>query len=105
MNAAEYFTLKYSPSLLSNRHVFQYKYMKRDFSSLQKEGAGSDSDARLRRRLNRLNDAEVRAQRLAAAKKAEIAKLEADLKKWKTENVRSATNFILTEPEAIPLGA
>jgi hypothetical protein len=78
--------------------------MKRNFSNLQRDYAESDRDAQRRRNLQRLKDAEFRAERLEQAKKAEIAQLNASLKKWKEENVLSAMNFVIVDPEPIPLG-
>ena len=78
--------------------------MKRDFSNLQRENAANNSDARLRRRLQLLKDAELHAGRQEQAKKVEIGRLEDNIKKWNEENVRSVTNFKIVEPELIPSG-
>ena len=78
--------------------------MKRNFSNLQREKAGHDDEERRRRYLQRLKDAELRAERLEQAKKAEVAQLNASLKKWKEENILSAMNFVIVDPEQIPMG-
>jgi hypothetical protein len=79
--------------------------MRRDKRRLSTENAAADADAQLRRRLERVADAELRAERVEQIKQAEINKIRSHLGKWKNENISSASNFTLTEPVAAPNGA
>jgi uncharacterized protein YlxW (UPF0749 family) len=104
VNTPEIKAMPFSSFLFTLWPFFICSIMKRNFSTLQREKAERDDEERRRRYLQRLNDAELRAERLEQAKKAEVAQLRASIKKWKEENVISATNFEIVEPEPIPLG-
>lgn len=78
--------------------------MKRDRSSLSAERTATETDARLRRAAKVLTAAEARAERRAAANRAAEEKLRSNLNYWNSDDIRIATEWTVSEPEANPIG-
>lgn len=79
--------------------------MKRDSTSLLKEAAEADADAQLRRCLQREADLDERAERLRDVTEAQLAKYRDYITSWDNTGVMIGTDYTVSEPTPIPLGA
>jgi hypothetical protein len=76
-----------------------------DLPNLLNDRMNQEADARLRRRRELQERAEIRATAREAAEEGKIASLNVQIEKWNTLGVSSANSHTLTLPVIQPLGS
>jgi hypothetical protein len=79
--------------------------MKRDQSSLLQGRTEGEVDARKRRRLEKENFEDERAERVERATDARVQAMKHWMKKWDAVHAQSASEYCLVPPVPNPLGA